>query len=273
MSMQSDSSSPPFSIVVITYNREALLPRALDSIFAQAGNDFEVVVVDDGSTDGTPALLKTYAERQGERMRVVRQEHMGSCAASRTAYQAACGTWMIFVDSDDRLRPGAMEALRQAARAHGEAAVVLAGVVTVDGAGRERPVPAARLGGDRMGNFRNFLIGRLRAVIAGGLIRREHLALFDSARHGKVHGADLAVLGAALVRGVAQIEAQTLDVIAHDGRLRDDVNSIHQSGLAVVEMLFDPEVLPAEAMALRHLFESFIEGERARAYHRAGWHS
>src|SRR6185312_7197460 len=103
------------------------------------------------------------------------------------------GKWIIFVDSDDRLRPGAMQALRQAATTHGDMAMVLAGVVSVD-AGRERPMPAPRLHGDRMVNFRNFVSGRLRAVIAGGLIRREHLALFDNPRYAYVHGVDVAVL-------------------------------------------------------------------------------
>jgi enediyne biosynthesis protein E7 len=268
-SVTTSPGAPRFSFVVLTFNRQPLLPRALESILSQSGDDAEILVIDDGSTDGTPALLATY----GDRIRVIRQEHAGSMAGCRAAYHAARSNWFIYVDSDDELRPGAMAALRAAADAHPEASLVLARFCSIDPSGRRvesRHIPLDR---DPLTNFRAFAAGNLRAVIAGGLISRDLLSLFDSAAFDGIHGVDLAVLGAGLVRKTVQIDALTLNVWAHDGRLRNDIHSIHQSGLRLVDMLFKGDAVTPQARQFRNTFIAFLQMERARAYYRARWYS
>ena len=55
--------APHFSVVIPTYNREQLLPRTIDSVLAQTFTDYEIIVVDDGSTDGTRAVLEQYHQQ------------------------------------------------------------------------------------------------------------------------------------------------------------------------------------------------------------------
>jgi glycosyltransferase involved in cell wall biosynthesis len=86
---------------VTTYNRAALLPGALESVFAQAVEGVEVLVVDDGSTDDTADVLAGY----GDRIRVVRQENGGRSAARNTAVREARAPFLSFLDSDDRWAP------------------------------------------------------------------------------------------------------------------------------------------------------------------------
>jgi pentalenene oxygenase len=259
--------APRFTVIVPTYNRAALLPRALDSILSQTGDDVEILVIDDGSTDDTPAALARY----GERIHALRQDHAGTFAACRRAYHAARGPWLIFVDSDDRLRPGAIAALRAAADAYPAARLVLARVCYVGQDGRETLSRHLPLSADPLANFAAFARGRFKAVIAGGLVQKAALTPFDG-DHDYPHSMDTAVLGAALLHPCAQIDAVTLDVIAHPHRLRDDVGSIHRSGLRLADLLFTPAAVPPEAMRHRRAFVSTLERERARAYHRAGWH-
>ncbi len=92
----------PVSIIVPTYNREALLGGALDSILAQTYPYFEIIVVDDGSTDNTGAGLKKY---QDDRISVVRQENKGPAAARNAGIKAARYDLLAFLDSDDRFAP------------------------------------------------------------------------------------------------------------------------------------------------------------------------
>lgn len=103
--------SPPFfSIVVTTYNRERIVRRCIDSCLAQTDDDFELVVVDDGSSDGTVAALELEPD---PRMRVVAHESNRGINPSRfTGVAHARGRWIVVVDSDDELMPVALERLR-----------------------------------------------------------------------------------------------------------------------------------------------------------------
>lgn len=94
------------SIIIPAYNAEAYLPQCLDSILAQEHKDCEVIVVDDGSTDGTAALLECYPD-----VKVVHQENHGMSTARNRGLDEAQGEYILFVDSDDLLTAGALETL------------------------------------------------------------------------------------------------------------------------------------------------------------------
>jgi GT2 family glycosyltransferase len=86
-----------FSVVIPTYNRVHLLARTLDSVWRQNFTDFEVVVVDDGSNDGTQDYLRSL----GDRIRIVQQANGGPGAARNAGVRAASGKYVALLDSDD----------------------------------------------------------------------------------------------------------------------------------------------------------------------------
>src|SRR5918997_4295948 len=90
---------------ITTYNRARFLPGALESAFAQTYRDYEVLVVDDGSTDDTERVLAPYVDR----IRVIRQENQGRSGARNTAVREAAGRYLSFLDSDDRWLPDKLE--------------------------------------------------------------------------------------------------------------------------------------------------------------------
>ncbi|MBU0718429.1 MAG: glycosyltransferase [Planctomycetes bacterium] len=100
---------PTVSIVVPTYNRAELLPRALESIIGQTYGDWEIILVDDGSTDETPALADDYARRLGDRFVCLRQANAGSSAARNAGIDASRGRFLAFLDSDDEYLPNKLE--------------------------------------------------------------------------------------------------------------------------------------------------------------------
>lgn len=93
------------TILICAYNAERYLGDAIDSALAQKGVDCEVVVVDDGSTDGTAQVVRTYAERHGERVRLVEIPHKGLSAARNAGFDAARGEWITIFDADDLMHP------------------------------------------------------------------------------------------------------------------------------------------------------------------------
>lgn len=112
--------SPTISVVIPTYNRSALLPEALQSVFAQTYGDYEVVVVDDGSTDDTPRALQPFADR----LRCVHQTNQGEAAARNRGVREARGEWIAFLDSDDRWVAEALGTLVTATQRFPEAGLI-----------------------------------------------------------------------------------------------------------------------------------------------------
>lgn len=98
---------PSVSIVITTYNRERFLGAAIASVLQQTYSNFELLVWDDGSTDGSVALAQAYAQ-QDPRVRVVAATHQGRVAALASAIAQTQGTYLGWVDSDDRLAPTAL---------------------------------------------------------------------------------------------------------------------------------------------------------------------
>lgn len=98
--------NPHLSIIIPAYNAAAYLQPCLDSIFSQEYANFEVIVVDDGSTDGTATLLECYPK-----VKVIRQENQGMSTARNRGIGEAQGEYILFVDSDDLLTEGALTAL------------------------------------------------------------------------------------------------------------------------------------------------------------------
>jgi glycosyltransferase involved in cell wall biosynthesis len=86
-----------FSVIIPTYNRPQLLRAALESVFAQTFTDYEVIAVDDGSTDETEQVLRSY----GQQLRFFRQENSGPGAARNLGMTQARGDYVAFLDSDD----------------------------------------------------------------------------------------------------------------------------------------------------------------------------
>src|SRR5262245_9120426 len=100
------------SAVIPAFNRRNYLPRAIDSVLAQTVPLDEVLVIDDGSTDGSAEFIET---RYGNCVRVVRQGNSGVAGARRRGIQEARGEWIAFLDSDDEWLPSRNSELLNAA--------------------------------------------------------------------------------------------------------------------------------------------------------------
>ena len=108
-----------FSVIVPTYNRDRLLAATLDDLLAQKADvTYEIIVVDNNSTDGTSALIHGYAARPGEVVRYVFEGREGASATRNAGIGAARGETIAFVDDDVRVHPGWLQALADAYRAH-----------------------------------------------------------------------------------------------------------------------------------------------------------
>jgi glycosyltransferase involved in cell wall biosynthesis len=120
------------SVCIPTYNRKEYLKETLESVFAQSYRDYEVVVVDDGSTDGTEEMIKG----GGYKVRYYRQENAGDAAARNKLIELAQGEHITFIDSDDLLMPDAVERMIRIEEAEGGEVVVYGPYIRIDGFGK-----------------------------------------------------------------------------------------------------------------------------------------
>ena len=105
---------PEVSVIIPTFNRAEYLGESIDSVLAQEGPSFEVIIVDDGSTDDTPSVLAPY----GSRVQVLRQPNRGIAAARNAGVTAARGDFIAFHDSDDMALPGRLSIPHAYLKAH-----------------------------------------------------------------------------------------------------------------------------------------------------------
>lgn len=176
--------TPEVSIVVPVYNAEKTLRRCIDSILAQQFSDFELILVDDGSSDGSAAICDAY-EQSDARVKVVHKPNGGVSSARNAGLDIAAGRWIAFADSDDEVLPLWLSGF---AENIGEADICLQGMLLV-GAGNERSartLPAAS--GDRIQEFVEKIIGgqllgySFTKLFRGDIIRLHNLR-FDTAIH------------------------------------------------------------------------------------------
>ena len=134
---------PLLSIIVPVYKVENYLQKCIDSILAQTFTDFELILVEDGSPDGCPALCDAAAAKDA-RIRVLHQKNGGLSAARNAGLDVARGEWIGFVDSDDYIAPEMYETLYKAVQSTG-ADLALCDYAEVDETGALCPPMHIRL--------------------------------------------------------------------------------------------------------------------------------
>ncbi len=136
-------NKPKISVIVPVYNVEKYLSASLDSILAQDYENFEIVIVDDGATDGSPSICDDYAEKYPEKIKVVHQQNKGLGGARNTGIEHAEGEYLSFIDSDDTITTDMLSDMMQEILNTG-ADIAVCGVKYVYASGVEQPQSETR---------------------------------------------------------------------------------------------------------------------------------
>lgn len=182
---------PSVSVIVPVYKAEAYLQGCIDSIFAQTFTDWELLLVDDGSPDGCPAICDAAALRDS-RVHVWHGPNKGVAAARNRGLAMASGDYVSFVDSDDRLAPDAIEKLRSKAEEEKAQVVWCDYAEFRDGTGDVWPCTAFSEGTDRMGTLFSLLAYGLQSsppwnwlLIKRQLIETQHIRFPETYQIGE----------------------------------------------------------------------------------------
>ena len=113
-------SGPLVSVIIPVFNGETYLAEAIESVLAQDHRPIEVIVVDDGSTDASAEVARSFGD-----VILIREEHRGAAAARNTAIDRTTGSFTTFLDADDRMTPGRLSTQLEYLRTHPDVGGVL----------------------------------------------------------------------------------------------------------------------------------------------------
>jgi glycosyltransferase involved in cell wall biosynthesis len=269
------------SIVMPAYNREKYIGSAIDSVLAQTFADWELIVVDDGSRDGTRGIAERYAAEYPGRITVIAQPNSGVVIARNTGIRASRGTYVAFIDSDDLWHPEKLARQVACFRRTPEAAFVYTGYETIDAEGRADRIvrPDCRF----RGHVRDLLWTEPNEILGPTLmVRREALfqvGLFDE-RLRAAENVDLR-LKLAHLGPLEYVDDVLYRYRKHGDSLTADSPAMLEQTLKMIQCHFDRPLEPA-ARRLRdralanyfyrlgnHHFEQAHYGRALAAYMRA----
>lgn len=249
-------AEPLISVVIPAYNYALTLPRAVESVLRQLDTAVaELIVIDDGSIDDTPQVIEALLASQPGRFRALRKENGGAASVRNRGIREARGTYLIFLDADDEMAPGALEALAQHIAQHPETRMVIGGhdAILINGKRRSYIPPA--LPESRLDRLRGYLLDKRIALSNGACaMHREVFARGDYPERFR-SAEDIPVFSQVLAHYPCTVLSQPLAVIhKHGDSLRHQFSHAKAGGLALVDEVFSPQRLGEEFQILKKEF-------------------
>lgn len=170
--------TPEISVIVPVYNAEAYIHRCINSLLAQTFDDFEIILVDDGSLDGSGAICDDYA-RKNSRVRVFHKENGGVASARQLGVDKARGEYTIHTDPDDWVEPTMLEELYYRAKTETADMVICDFLVEEKEGSIYRVQQPTNNSADVV--LEELLLYRLHGSLCNKLIRRECYTLYNIA--------------------------------------------------------------------------------------------
>jgi glycosyltransferase involved in cell wall biosynthesis len=243
------------SVIIPVFNRKALVARAIDSVLAQTYQDLEVVLIDDGSTDGSGAVLDEYTIKHPGRVKVIHQKNAGQVVARNNGIKVAIGKYIAFLDSDDTWLPHKLD--RQIPLFQKNVGLVYAGIFEVDG--KEKIVQEVRPEKKMRGNIFYQLLEKNAMTGGSVVVTRESLdrvGLFDE----KLKAAENWDLWIRISKHflVDFVDEPLIKYLKHDGNMSSDMNLMQKASMSIYakhlsEVVGDERLKKAKARAYAYL--------------------
>jgi len=247
---------PLISVVIPVYNYARTLPRAVESVLMQLDEaTAELIVIDDGSSDSTPQVIETLLASQPGRFRALRKENGGLASVRNRGIREAKGNYLVFLDADDEMAPGALGALRRHIERYPETRMVIGGHDAVSSDGKRRSYLPPALPKSHLGRLRGYLLDKRIALSNGACaMHREVFSRGDYPEQFR-SAEDIPVFSQVLANYPCTVLAQPLAIIhKHDDSLRHQFNHAKAGGVALVEEVFSPQRLDMEFQSLKRDF-------------------
>jgi len=173
---------PKVSVIIPTYNCAKYLPEAIQSVLNQTYQDFEIIVVDDGSVDNTKEIVKEFIKNYPNKIKYIYQENKGHATARNTAIRNSIGEYIAMLDADDLCTPRRLEKEVHILETEPNIAVIHANVTFISEDGKQLETPHRNIKYLSGHIFKHILLRRAHIAMATVLVRKkcfESVGLFD----------------------------------------------------------------------------------------------
>lgn len=242
------------SIIIPCYNYAERITYAIESVVSQISPNDELIIIDDGSTDNTLHVLETLSKRFPGTLHVFKQKNSGAGSARNKGIEKSQGDYVLFLDADDELIPGALARFHQSIKSQPEIDLFLTNHHTIDGRGKVRE---HQMGSVSPNNKRNVLAywDKKIALSHGAFVAKR--ALFDRIKYPEClrNGEDIPVFTHLLaISKTSFIPFSTVNIHKHGDSLRNQVSTDEAAINNMVKAVFNPEILPSSFMKYKHVF-------------------
>jgi glycosyltransferase involved in cell wall biosynthesis len=245
------------SVVIPVYNYARTLPRAVESVLAQLDEaTADLLVIDDGSTDDTPEVVEHLLLKHGGRFRALRKSNGGLSSVRNRGLEETAGRYLVFLDSDDEMAPGALAALSQHIESNPHSLMVIGAHWSVFADGRRslqasRPLPVTP-----RQRLQGYLLNKTVSISNGACaMHRDVFVLGNYPEHLR-NVEDLPVFAQVLARYPCTVLDKPLALIyKHADSMRHDLRQSLAAGTEqVVSEVFSSRRMPEEMGDLRQAF-------------------
>ncbi len=261
--------TPLFSIIIPAYNYAHYLPETIDSVLQQPGDDFELIVINDGSTDNTDEVVSKLLKENQNRFIYHSQKNKGLPGTRNKGIELSKGNYLMFLDSDDKLTSNTLGDFRKAIEAFNNAGMIIGryNSVTPDGKSKERCL--WHLAGSREENFSQYLLNTSVSLLCSAvLFKREVFNQYQFPAHIR-QCEDEPVFSYAFANfEVAKIDTVISHIQKHDDSLRNHV--YHGLSDLVINEIFCHERIPATFMKYRDAYRGVRYLDQFRTLFLAG---
>ncbi len=246
------NNMPSISCIIPTYNYAGYIAQAVDSILEVLGDDDQVIVVDDGSTDNTHRVLQNYIAEK--KILYHYQKNSGVSAARNTGSGYADRDYFYFLDSDDRVLKEGFFKLRRVVDESPGIAFAFGGHVSVIGP-RRRIHRQKTISDNATDNFMDYVIRRRFSIANGGLLIRNDVAKKYAYPEQLKVSEDLCVYAWVMANEqVVSIPEPVVEIVKHEDSLRNQTEDYAEVIEQLPDIVFDANRLPLPLMAYKKRF-------------------
>lgn len=250
-----EKDSMKISVVIATYNYGHFIERAINSVIEQNDLDYELIIVDDGSSDNTNKIVEKYLHRSLP-VQYFYQKNQGASVARNKGIDIATGNYILILDSDDKLLPGALKHFREQIKKHPDVDAVFAQSVSVDRKNNKKKQDPILLSENRLENFRQYSNRKISLNGGASLIRKNVFEKIQYLNHLKI-AEDIPFFAHVLALFNCRTSPErVLEVYEHPHSMRNQIDKNIKLGLDIVDSVFTPRILPPEFMKYKAQYYS-----------------